>query len=351
MKQKLYTAKWLIRWSYWEYWSLWWFYIPVYFYIAWLAIWSRFVFFFSSANPNIPLGGLAGESKWDILKHLPAELTPETLYYPNLPGAEQVLSDLKARQIQFPIVCKPDVGERGSGVAKIADIQALQDYLSKSPPGALLVQEYIDLPLEVGILWYKLPNSNGGKGKITSIVIKEFLTVTGDGKHSLEALIRQKPRAYLQVERLKQLWHQHWHQVIPVGKTILLEPIGNHCRGTAFLDGRKYINTELEKVFDKISTYLPEFYYGRFDIRTQSFEALNKGEMKILEINGVTGEPAHIYHPGASIWIAWKTLFQHWYLIYKIAAANRKRGFKPTPFWEGRKFLIENYYRKPKINI
>jgi len=42
-------------------------------------------------------------------------------------------------------------------------------------------------------------------------------------------------------------------EILPAGTVKLLEPIGNHNRGTKFLDGNHLINSELLNFFDALS--------------------------------------------------------------------------------------------------
>ena len=77
---------------------------------------------------------------------------------------------------------------------------------------------------------------------------------------------------------------------------------------------------------------LPGFHYGRLDLRCPNAACLSKGEgLQILEINGVTAEPAHVYHPGASLWKAWGTFFAHWRIAFDIGVANARAGVPITP--------------------
>jgi hypothetical protein len=80
---------------------------------------------FTATNPGIPTGGLVGESKASILCHLRREpdlLARWTLLPGDLGAGERVnvlRSFMKREDLTFPIVLKPDVGERGSGVSII----------------------------------------------------------------------------------------------------------------------------------------------------------------------------------------------------------------------------------------
>ena len=72
------------------------------------------------------------------------------------------------------------------------------------------------------------------------------------------------------------------------GECGLIEPIGSHNLGAEFWDARIRISPELTTLLKQWSDQLPGFYYGRFDIKFKSWEALQKGEdFKIIEINDV----------------------------------------------------------------
>ena len=89
----------------------------------------------------------------------------------------KVVEGIGKANLEFPIIFKPDVGERGNEVEKIDDKQMLEAYLANIDED-FIAQEYIDYEIELGILYYKFPNQD--KSGITSIVKKEFLGVIGD---------------------------------------------------------------------------------------------------------------------------------------------------------------------------
>jgi hypothetical protein len=79
-------------------------YLPLIPYLIYLACKHRPITLFTAANPGMPSGGLGGESKWDILTHL------------SKAGPFVARSDLLTpphNGFTFPLVLKPDVGERG----------------------------------------------------------------------------------------------------------------------------------------------------------------------------------------------------------------------------------------------
>ena len=323
----------------WEYWPWYLVYIPVYAYWLWLGIRAGTIFFFSAANPFMRYGGILGGSKKEILDHIPSEYQPITCLLNQDATINDVVTVMQEHNLSFPIIMKPDIGERGYKVELIEGETQIEDYLS-TVTTPVMVQEFLNLPLEVGIFYYRFPDDK--QGKISSVVVKELLTVTGNGKHTLSELISQKPRAKLQLKRLKSIWQNKIHQIPAVEEEILLEPIGNHNRGTAFLNGSHLINDQLHEVFDEISWKIEGFHYGRFDIRCSSVEALNRGELKIMELNGAASEPAHIYSPGFSIVEGYKSLFHHWKVLFKISRANHKKGIEYMSFKTGMEALAKS---------
>ncbi|HEX8548806.1 MAG TPA: hypothetical protein VF691_17710 [Cytophagaceae bacterium] len=324
-----------IKWRHWEYWPMEIVYLPIFFYYLWLSFISRSFFYFSAANPSIETGGMAGESKWDILKNISGDLIPATVFIKRGSSLSQITSMLRERKIGFPCIAKPDIGERGRQVEKINDQTDLQCY-AEAAREDFIIQEYITFPFELGIFYYRMPSAQNGK--VTSIVIKEFLSVVGDGQSTMFQLLRQNPRARLQMNRfLKE--KRLWLSLVPnKNEYVQLEPIGNHCRGTKFIDGNDLKGEDLDLVFDAISKTIPGFYYGRYDIKCTSLEELRLGKgIKIMELNGVGAEPSHIYHPGFPLWKAYKTLFHHWKMMYKISQENHRLGYGYMSLGEGLK--------------
>src|SRR6187549_1530140 len=75
----LWWRRFLIKLRSWEYWPVYVFNIPVVLIWIWTAIKARDFFFFTLTNPGIPTGGFFGESKSDILRHIPDHFKPKTV--------------------------------------------------------------------------------------------------------------------------------------------------------------------------------------------------------------------------------------------------------------------------------
>ncbi len=316
---------WLAKWLQYEYWPFYVFFAPMVFQYLWLAIRARSLTFFTAVNPAIPLGGLFGESKSAILANVPAAFLPKTLSFSSFSRTEHVLSDMTERGLRLPVVCKPDVGERGAGVRVIESEATLNQWLTEYGNEPFIVQEFVAGPLEFGVFYYRLPN--GSASGVTSVVQKEFLTVRGDGRSTVRLLLQQNERARMAWPELEPVLATLGERVPTVDETVLIQPIGNHCRGTKFLNANHLRSEALDHVFNQIANAMPGFDYGRFDIRVPSVADLLAGQnIRVLEVNGVTSEPGHIYDPAYSLRRAYADSAYHLRLLYEISQQRRQMG-------------------------
>src|SRR5690606_37295144 len=155
------------------------------------------------------------------------------------------LQIINGEKLEFPLIAKPDVGERGRGVKKLQNEKELISYAEKAPDD-FLVQKYMDYPLEAGIFYHRNP---GEDGRISGIVFKEFLTVRGNGKDSVEELLMQNPRYILQLDVLRKELGESIHRIPDTGEKLELVPYGNHCRGARFTDVSDRISPKLVQTF------------------------------------------------------------------------------------------------------
>jgi len=331
------------KWLKWEFWPFQFFYIPVYFKIIIDSIRSGTLSYFTLVNPGMKMGGFSSYSKHDILRQLHPKYLPKSFLFDHEPMKEEIIACMQREQISFPIILKPDEGERGWKVEKVMNEDEIGNYLLDAPERVIL-QEYINLPEEYGVMYYRFPYEKSGT--ISSVMKREFLSVTGDGKSSLLELMLQNERCLYHLPRMKKKFADELNDIIPSGEKKILEEIGNHNRGTTFLDAHELISDQLVKAFDEASSTLHEWYFGRFDMRTQSYEEMLKGNFKVIEVNGANSEPTHIYDPHMSIFKAYRDLYSHWNTIYKISKANCRRGFKPDKTGDVLKIIHEHLREK-----
>jgi len=337
-----------IRLTHWEYWSSSVLYIPIAFYFLWLSLKSRSLFFFSASNPGIDTGGLYGESKMSVLKKIPKEFIPKTILIKPQTERNLLLEKLRQAEIEFPLIAKPDVGERGFLVEKMDDIESLEKHLARFPVDFIL-QEYLDYEHEFNVLFYLIPGEE--TGTISSITIKKYMTVIGDGKSSVEELMQKDNRSILQLERFKKEKVQLMQEIPAKGATLRIEPVGNHARGTAFFDGRYLVDEQMLRTFNHIAKQIPDMFIFRFDAKCKTPQGLKTGEsLKFVEVNGAGGEPTHIYETGYSLFRAWGDLLHQWSIIYKVSSINHKNGVAYMSLHEGIAKLKTYFYYKEKLS-
>lgn len=329
--RKIKRSNFFIKLKSWEFWPFGIVQLPAIIYWLWLSLRSRSLVFFSASNPGIPMGGMFGESKYGVLKTIPAEYVPKTILI-NLPANTFDLQvKMRDAALMFPVIFKPDLGERGFMVRRIDTEKDIDTYLRDIKIN-FLIQELVELPLEFGIFYKRIPGQE--KGEVISVVAKEMLSVEGDGKSTLKELIFDSDRAKLQWEKLQFKFQDQLLSIIPSCQKVELVSIGNHAVGTTFLNANHLINKQLHETFNGISKAIPGFYFGRFDLRCASLKDLFAGKVSIIELNGCGAEPAHIYDPSFSFWVAVRVLIIHWHTIFSIARENKKLGIQYTGFRE-----------------
>jgi pimeloyl-ACP methyl ester carboxylesterase len=333
-RRRLLLSSWR-RLTRWEYWPLWAVYPPVVLWVVWLALKHRSATLFTAANPAIPSSGVAGESKFAILKGLgepAAWIARSGLIGGALPPSARVAEAdvfMSARGLTLPIVLKPDQGQRGAGV-KVARRRAEVEAYLEHAAGDTVIQEYVP-GVEFGVFYVRRPTET--RGSILSITEKRLPVVTGDGRRTVEQLVLDDPRAVCMARFHLAQQRPRLSAVPPAGAPVSLGDCGSHCRGAEFLDGRRYISKALDDAVEAVVRPFDGFYFGRFDVRAPSADAFARGEFTVIELNGVTSEPTHIYDPAVGVLDAYRALFAQWSLAFAIGAENARAGAPVTPPW------------------
>jgi hypothetical protein len=326
--------------SFYEFWPPKLFYIPIC--IQWIMLSIRYgsATLPSVANPLFPLGGLVGESKEMILSQVSGTSSDLIARFAGFTrgrnganaktDSEYAEALMRKKNIAYPAVVKPDIGCRGVGVQIVRNTAELLTYLENFPSGGrVLVQELIPYEGEAGVFYIRLPNQ--ARGFIFSLTLKYFPYVTGDGKSTLRKLIEVDRRAGLIKHVYMKRHEKRLDTVIPMDQNYRLAFTGSHSRGTIFRNGNAYITDEMASTFDGISREIPEFYFGRFDVRFSDYREFQKGRcFKIVEINGAGGEATHIWDRNTPILEAYRTLMKQFAYLFRIGAQNRTRGFQPA---------------------
>jgi hypothetical protein len=327
----------------WEHWPSSMFYVPNLPYAFYLAIRAKHTTFFTATNPALKSSGNGTESKYETIQLVPEKYRPKSILVRPSTTFSEVKKDLINENITYPLIAKPDVGFRGLLVKKISSEEELKTYLENYPID-IIIQEFLDYENECGVFYHRNPNSE--KGFISSLTLKRFLTVKGDGKSTLRDLILLDNRAKLYIDLFEEI-HQEKLDIIPkIDEKVKLTAIGNHSKGTQFINGNHLISKTLEETFDKLSQSIDGWYYGRVDLKYNTFQELENGiDFKVIEINGIIAEPTHIYDSENYTYLqALKSIRAHWKSLFEIATTNHKEN--NIPYADSKSFLNEIIWLK-----
>jgi hypothetical protein len=161
--------------------------------------------------------------------------------------------------------------------------------------------------------------------------------VTGDGKSTLKQLIQNDSRTKFRADYYLGGKSEHvgfgnedLDQIPKEGELIRLSFIGSLRVGGLYRNASHLITPELSDRFDQIARSMPEFHFGRFDVRFESVDQLMKGEgFSIIEINGAGAEAIQAWDPDVSLFKLYNEFFKAYKLLFRIGNLNRARGFKP----------------------
>jgi hypothetical protein len=323
--------------------------------VQWLALgfWHGDLSLPTAANPSITTGGLCGESKTAILDLVDQSqrhwIAPYATFLTGADDAGAARTAMAGANLRLPLVVKPDIGCNGTGVRLAHDEAALDAAFAAYPRGVRLVlQALVEHEGEAGLFYIRRPQE--AMGRITSLTLKHAPVVTGDGRRCLRDLIEADPRH----RRLKNLYiaqlAKRLEEVPPAGVRARLVFAGNHCKGSIFRNGRDEITPELTARIDGIARAMPDFHFGRIDLRYRNLGSLRQGrDFTIIEINGVGSEATHIWDPDTSLREIFAAQFHHYGEAFAIGREMRKRGARPSGLrmmardWLNQRRLMASY--------
>ena len=315
----------------WEFWPWWIYYVPIVVWIAWLGVKHRSPMAFTAVNPILGDGGMAGERKHVALDPLQKN-APDLVATFKLVATHPIQDRIQAllafvEQVGLPVVLKPDVGQRGRGVLVARDIDSAQTYLARFS-GDVVMQRYVGGE-EFGV--FVARSAKTQLPEILSIVHKTFPVVVGDGASTLYELIMGDARAKLISAMLFKRWADELHTIPDNGSTIQLVEIGAHSRGSVFLDGNRHATPELLRTMTRLLDAVPGYSFGRIDLRAPTVNHFREGRrLQVMELNGVSAESAHIYHPDTPLVVGYRAMFKQWSLAFAIGKENMANGVVTT---------------------
>lgn len=326
---------------------------------------------FTACNPGVGYGGgLVGESKFRSLVRLAGgedtsiadltgglarvtrrepnrELNREAIAVSVLiaPGpvaerqhAARVAMERSGLVSRGPWIVKPDAGQRGFGVRRVSDLAELDAIIAEFPR-ELIVQPWHPGPQEVGVMWIRTPGSRAGR--VFSVTRKQFNTITGDGRRTLEDIILSDPRLSLQARTFLRRHARDRSRVLGAGEKLAAGLAGNHAQGTIFRDGSELITPGLNAAIDALARGYSTDADGplgaldvcRLDMRVRSLDDLRAGRLDegaIIELNGTTGESTNIYDPDASLRWIYAQMLGVWESLFTLGTERINAGAKPA---------------------
>lgn len=315
------------------------FHLPTVPYLAWLTLKSRSLFWYTFCNPIC--GPLHRPGKWKMLKDIPAEFLPKMILIDPHEDADSVVDKAAAAEIYFPMIAKPDRGERGRGVVKLKNLDQLRTYLRESH-GPVMLQEWLDLPHEMGILYVRYPGES--KGRVTSVSRKDMPVVVGDGVSSIETLAKKGERMRLFIAQYRARHGEKMDEVLPKGQSFCLDYVAQPGRGTIFRCAQEYNTAQLAETCERIFANIPGFYFGRADFKIADPATLAEGKgIYILELNATASIPLHMYDMKYSLFEMYGIMLAHWRHIFEIAKRNRANGGEGMTLANALRYLRERF--------
>ena len=343
--------------SFFEFWPGWLFYAPVVAYWVLQSVRYRSITLPALANPRIDAGGICGESKNDILDLAGPFARAWIADYAGMTtsghndGNDLAMAEaaMAGANLTYPLVAKPDMSCNGVGVRVVRDAGQLALYLAEFPRATRLqLQALITYEGEAGIFYIRRPDQK--TGRITSVTLKYPPTVTGDGASTVRQLIAADRRLNAVANLLLPKLKDKAAYIPATGEDVRLVFVGNHCRGSTFRDGADIVTPALTALIDAIVKDIPDVYFSRIDLRYSNLDDLRAGRnFQIIELNGSGSEATHIWDPAMTIRAAYAAQFFHYGESFRIGAAMRARGLRPTGplnlwrLWRRQKRLMAAY--------
>ncbi|RJL21550.1 hypothetical protein [Paracoccus siganidrum] len=305
--------------------------------LMWLALAIRYrsLTLPSAANPAMEAGGLWGESKsqgLDLFGPLGrAQLARFACLQCDADAPlDCALAAMAEAGLDFPVVAKPDRGYQGWGVRLIQRAEDLAAYLAVQPPGAaVLLQELVDLPGEAGIFYLRHPDQ--ARGRIVSMAFVYPPHVIGDGRRSVAQLVQADKVLRPNSAIYRGRHPESWETVPGPGAFHVLTNARSARLGAVYRDALPLVTPQLEALIDEISREIPDFHFGRFDIRFRSPEDLGAArDFRILELNGAGAEMLHFWAGDGTLRQAYRALWRQYRWLFAIGATMRARGARPV---------------------
>ncbi|MFI4916133.1 MAG: alpha/beta fold hydrolase [Phycisphaerales bacterium JB060] len=345
-RQRIRAQVW--RWISHEFWPSWISYLLLTPTFVTQSLRARHPVAFTATNPGIAgAGGFVGERKSTIaaaLERSGAPLLPTVLIRMHSDPERRVRRVERLLQTRpelggYPVVLKPDRGERGRAVRVCRSVEDVREQVARVPTD-LVLQKFDASPYEVGLFWVRLHKPGRGdeagrEGEIFAVTRKVFPVIVGDGRRTLRQLVLADDRFRVQERVFEARFGRAIDRVPSTGERVRMGMAGNHSQGCRFEDGADLITDALTHVIDGICRRFPDadgrpggLDIGRFDIRYADEDELKAGRgFSVIELNGSSAEATNVYDPTRTWWWAIEVMSQQWAHAYRLGTMRRAMGY------------------------
>lgn len=238
-----------------------------------------------ASNPGFGrLGGAVGDAKGDLLEPFAGDprTAPFLRLEAGIPGLPAALAF--ASRHGYPLALKPELGQGGAGLLRVADEAGLRAALGEAPLAeGWLVQPWVS-GREYEVVWRRDPGASSGE--LVAVVEKCAVEVVGDGRRSLEALVWDDPHAVARADLYQRIHYRSLLRVPVAGERVRLDVSGAWEHG-ARPRRRPHLETEaLRLALDGYCRNYPGLHHARLDLRAAGEADLAAGRFTVTEVEG-----------------------------------------------------------------
>lgn len=299
----------------------------------------------SVVNPSIETGGLAGESKSACLAQIGDEFAPYVAAWRLVGVGDDPLACRSAGCLDYPLIVKPDIGWCGYGVRRVANDPELIVYAAAFPrDSGFIMQRLVAAPNEAGLFYVREPGERSGT--VMAMTFRHAPHVVGDGTRSVAALIAADGRLGPQAGSLRAVLGPVALAVVPASaEHVVLTTIASLRAGARYEDATTLVTAALSSRVEAIAHSMPNFHFGRFDVRFASLSALQDGEFSIIEVNGAGSEAIQFWDGALTLREAFAGVFAKQRLLFRLGAHMRRMGHRPV----GTMALARAWWRQQRL--
>lgn len=295
--------------------------LPYYLYL--LSMCARYrlpIRHLAKANYALDHGELGLGSKYSTQMEFDQTHFLPTLLLKHSAGAATLKGQLRefASEHGYPLILKPDNGAVGKGIVKLKNYSTAETAVERLH-GDYLLQSFTPHPDEYGVFYVR----QNGIGRITGINKKHFPCVVGNGQATLQQLAIAHPRYSPNWQLF--LRYLDTEEVLATDIERTLSFIGSHTMGCMFTDDTDLLTPQLERAICAVCDSQPGFNFGRLDIKTENQSAFQRGDITVIEVNGIASLPTHMFDPNNSLRRAYQIFLEHGKLLAAIANEQRQQ--------------------------